>query len=182
MTQLKDLLVQQRAAILEDWLQRILESYPADASRFLRKELDCFQNPVGSTISREIEFLYDSLLGDLAPEHVAEHLDPVVRIRAVQDFSPAEAIGFIFLLKRVVRQQLEGEIRQNRAESQLLDFESRIDDLALQAFNLYVQCREQIYQLRAKEIKNQTYTLLERATRVKQEPLCGVDEPSLRAT
>ena len=100
---------------------------------------------------------------------MAEHLDPIVRIRAVQDFSPAEAVGFVFLLKRVVRQELGGEIRQNRAESQLLDFESQVDDLALKAFDLYMLCREQIYQLRAREIKNQTFTLLEQATRVKQE-------------
>ena len=55
---LEHLLSQKRAAILDRWLQLIIESYPADSSIFLKQEKDRFVNPVGYTISQEIASIY----------------------------------------------------------------------------------------------------------------------------
>jgi hypothetical protein len=108
--------------------------------------------------------LFEGLLQGLLPDEVSRFLDSIVRIRAIQDFSPSEAVAFIFQLKKTVRQELGSEIlAQQGASEELAAFESAIDDLALYAFDLYMKCREKIYELKANEARNMTFRLLQQA-------------------
>jgi len=154
------LLRQKRSAILGRWSNMIADTYPADTAKFLGDRKDRFANPVGYTISQVVEALFDELLQQKSAKRASEHLDEMIRIRAVQDFSPAQAVGFIFCLKEAIRHEFGEEIRENGMAAQLLPFESRIDTLALLAFDLYMKCRERIYKLRADEVKRQTRVLV----------------------
>ncbi len=161
---LEDLLQQKAPHIRKRWLNLIIETYPTDSQRFFREQKDPFANPVGTTVSREVESLYHELLHGMDPERLNSSLDAIVRIRAVQDFSPAKAMSFIFLLKKVLREELNKEIKESPAAfEELLTLESRLDEMALRGFDLYVKCREKIYEIRAKEAKNQVSRLLQRA-------------------
>ena len=161
---LEDLLKQKASHIRKRWVELIIQTYPADSQRFFREQKDRFANPVGTTLSREVESLYHELLHGMDPEKVDSSLDEIVRIRAVQDFSPAGAMSFVFLLKEILREELDQEIKQSPAAcEELLTLESRLDDMALRGFDLYVRCREKIYEIRAKEAKNQVSRLLQRA-------------------
>jgi len=162
---LDDLLAKNRTAILQRWFKLTLDSYPTDSRKFLNSLNNRFANPVGASIMEGMEGIYDLLLKSVVADS-AEYvpfLDEIVRIRAVQDFSPANAVGFVFALKEAVREVLDSEIRENRYLEQLLAFESRIDRLALLAFNIYMQCRERLFEIRATEIRNRTSRILERA-------------------
>ena len=150
---LEHLLPQKRAAILERWFQLILETYPADTSRFLKQQKDRFINPVGYTISQEIEALYDELLQEMNSDKLAACLDNIIRIRAVQDFPPSQTIAFIFLLKKAIREELASEIAENRVLEELLKFESKIDKLVLLALDIYMKCREKVFEIRVNEAK-----------------------------
>ncbi len=164
---LENLLSEKRAAILERWFHLILDTYPTDTSRIFKRNKDRFANPVGYTISRETETLYDELLHDMNPEKIATCLDNIIRIRSVQDFPPSQAIAFIFLLKKVIREELAGEIEEGQALKQFSEFESRIDKLALLALDIYVQCREKVHQIVVNEVKTgreMALRLLERAS------------------
>lgn len=55
-------LSEKRDAILTEWRDLVLESYPPDAARFFREERDPFANPVGSSVSQALDRLYDELL------------------------------------------------------------------------------------------------------------------------
>ena len=90
-------------------------------------------------------------------------LDGIVRIRAVQDFAPSQAVSFIFVLKGVVRGELKNELLENRFSEELAAFDSAVDVLALFAFDIYMKCREKIYELKAKEATNMTFRLLQQA-------------------
>jgi hypothetical protein len=161
---LEDLLKQKASHIRKRWLDLILETYPADSQRFFREQKDRFANPVGTTLSREVESLYHELLHGMDPERLNASLEEIIRIRAVQDFSPSKAMSFIFLLKKVLREELDKEIKESPAASQeLLTLESSLDEMALRGFDLYVRCREKIYEIRAKETKNQVSRLLQKA-------------------
>jgi len=161
---LEELLKQKASHIRKRWLNLIIETYPADSQRFLREQKDRFANPVGTTLSREVETLYHELLHGMDSEKVNSSLEEIVRIRAVQDFSPARAMTFIFLLKKVLREELAQEIKESPAAcEELLALESRVDEMALRGFDLYTKCRERIYEIRAKEAKNQVSRLLQRA-------------------
>ncbi len=160
---LEKLLTHKKPTILKKWFNVVIETYPPETAVFLKKQKDRFANPVGSSILQGIEGIFESLLQGIDHEKVPTFLDNIIRIRAVQDFSPSQAIVFVFLLKKVIREELRKEIRENGLSGELLALESRIDDLALLAFDIFMQCREKIYDIKAMELNNQTYSLLKRA-------------------
>jgi hypothetical protein len=160
---LEHLLSENRAEIVDRWSTLILETYPIDAQRFLKKQKDPFANPVGTTLRKQIQKLYGLLLGEIDPQELAPTLDGIVRIRAVQDFNPSQAVVFVFLLKKVVREKLEKEIKDHRLGDDLQVFEAKLDEVALLAFDIYVKCKEKLYEIRAMEAKSQVSRLLKRA-------------------
>jgi len=133
-------------------------------------ESDRFANPVGTTISKEIENLYVELIEGLEPEKVTPRLDRIIRIRAIQDFFPSQAIAFVFLLKKAIRDEMQNEILENQLSQELSTFESRIDDLALLAFDIYMNCREKLYDIRVNETKKQMSRLLQKTGMISEIP------------
>lgn len=157
-------LSQKKVAILDMWHHLIMETYPLDTSVVLKQEKDRFANPVEYTISQEIEVLYEELLRNMESDKLSVSLDNIIRIRSVQDFLPSQAIVFVFLLKKAIREVLANDIGKSLGYKDLLEFESRIDELVLLAFDIYVKCREKIYEIRLNEIKaqgEQAFRLLE---------------------
>ena len=128
-----------RPAILKRWFDLILETYPADTAALMRKDKNQFTNPVGSTLSREIEVLFKELCEGSQNEKCQASLDSILKIRSVQDFSPSKAVGFVFLLKKAIGETLKSEICKESVMEEWLKFQSRIDDLALQAFDIYME-------------------------------------------
>jgi len=167
---LDDFLKQKKSKILGKWADLTLETYPADTKRFLKKQKDRFANPVGHTISNALEHLYDELLRDADPEKISSILDRIIRIRTVQDFSPSHAVSFLFLLKKIIREELKTGSTKNGMHDDLLTFESRIDDMALLAFDTYMKCREKLHEIRVNEAKNQVSGLLRRANMIIEIP------------
>ncbi len=161
---LKDFLTEHKSAIQKKWFDNVVETYPSETSNFLKKQKAQFTNPVGYTLAEGLEHLFESLLKGMLPENVKQYLDSVVRIRAIQEFAPSEAVAFIFQLKKVIRLELGPEnLKQQGITEELAAFDSAIDDLALYAFDLYMKCREKIYELKANEARNMTFRLLQQA-------------------
>ncbi len=160
---LKNLLNEKRSAILKRWFDLILETYPPETALFFKNKKDQFTNPVGYTIFQGVESLFDEILQGIDSEKVSLFLDNIIRVRAIQDFTPSQAISFLFLLKKVLREDLDRQIRENGIAEELLVIESRIDNFALLSFDIFMKCREKIYELKAMELSNQTYTLLKKA-------------------
>jgi hypothetical protein len=158
--QIATLLSQKKAAILGRWLAMIFESYPPETAIFLRKEKNRFDNPAGYRISEGLEGLYGALLQEMERDQVLTCLDEIIRIRALQNFTPSQALAFIFLLKIVIREELAEEIRKENLAAELLDLESRIDGLALLGFDVYTKRREKIYEIKADEAKRRISGLM----------------------
>ncbi|MBI5062596.1 MAG: RsbRD N-terminal domain-containing protein [Desulfatitalea sp.] len=157
-------LVSQKEAIVGKWLTRVIDTYPPETARFLRSQKDPFANPVGQATRQGLNTLVELLLAELDEAAARTALDPVIRVRAIQAFTPAQAVGFVFELKAILRESL-GSASQNSEELAWLD--GRIDRLALIAFDIYMQCREKIYELKANEMKNTTYKAFARAGLIK---------------
>jgi hypothetical protein len=167
---LENLLEQKKTTILKKWFDRIVQTYPADTSKFLKSQKDPFANPVGGTFKRGLEAVFDILVNGWDQEAVSSFLDPLIRIRAIQDFSPSQAVGFIFMLKTIVRDVLHKSKRNSYELQELLEFELKVDELGLAAFNIYVNCREKIYELQASEMRKTTFSAFERAGLVVDVP------------
>jgi hypothetical protein len=152
-------LAERKAAILAEWLDQTLASYPQPAGRFLAEEKDRFRNPVGHTLREGLGCLLEELLGGMDPARLHEALERVVRVRAVQDFTPGEALAFLPALKGILRRPPGGPPPEADA---LAELEARIDRVLLLAFDAYVRCREQIAEIKLAEIRRRYY-LSERA-------------------
>jgi hypothetical protein len=152
-------LAAKRGAIVAEWLTRTLRSYPEHTSRFLSREQDPFKNPVGHTLAEALPALFDRLVEGADAATLSRILDPIVRMRAVQDFSAGQAVAFVFLLKRVLLEALGGERRGGADGEGLTALEARIDEMALLAFDLFMQCRERLYEIRANEAKRRLFVL-----------------------
>ncbi len=138
-----------RDVVLKAWLEQTLASYPSQTAGFLRDVQDRFRNPVGNTLKEGLATLLDEVLGEMDSAKIRPALESMVRLRAVQDFAPAQAIAFIFALRQI--------LSDNFTESSSTLWHRRIDELALLAFDLYMKCREEIYEIKARERQREMY-------------------------
>jgi hypothetical protein len=153
MMTLRERLRQSRDAIIQRWFEGILATYPADSSAVFRDQEDPFANPVGRSLRVGTRGIFDALLQTTDAETVGRHLEEIIKIRAVQQLSASQAVSFVFQLKEVIRAELGESVREPRLAAELVELDGKIDGVALTAFDVFVQCREQVYQLRVNEAK-----------------------------
>jgi len=166
---LAEKLRENKKEIVREWIRKTMAAYPAESLAVLNRNQDPFANPLSHTISKNIDLLFEELLQGLDPEKAGPILDNIVRIRAVQDLTPAKGIAFIFDLKEVIRKTLKKELEELDCLQALLTFEKRIDQLALLSFDIYVSCREKLYQIQANETRNQTHMLIRRVNEMDKQ-------------
>jgi hypothetical protein len=160
---LDGLLSDKRSSIIKKWRDLVINTYPIDTQRFFKREKDRFSNPVGQTIAEDLEILYDQLTGENDIDKISRSLDNIVRIRAVQDFKPSAAVGFVLDLKKLIRKEIGVDTGTDQSKDTIEALEERIENAALLAFDIYNQCRQKLYELRVREATNQVSRLLERA-------------------
>jgi len=148
-----ELLFKYKSSIISKWIKLILDSYSTESSKFFNLEKNHFSNPVGSTISTNATSIYDEIVGSRDFEKITLFLTDIIKIRAIQDFSPSEATRFIFLLKKVIREELNEEFNQEKLLAEFVELESDIDRVALIAFDLFMESREKVFQIRMNEAR-----------------------------
>ena len=159
---LETLLKEQQDSILEAWLNAVFELYPVEAWRFLKSSRDFYQNPLGHTLASGLRGLYAELLEGTDANKLAPLLDQVIRVLAVQELLPSQALNFLFYLKRIVRTQAEKQ-GLSPQDPELLGFDNVVDQLLRLSFDIYVKCRERIFQLKVEEQTLQTEKLIQLA-------------------
>ncbi|MEJ2041498.1 MAG: RsbRD N-terminal domain-containing protein, partial [Desulfosarcinaceae bacterium] len=150
-------LAHKKAAICAKWFEALTASYPADTARFLKGTQDPFANPVGQNSRQSLETLLDLILEEYNAEKAAAALDVIIRIRAIQNFTPAQAVRFVFELKAIIHSHAGAAAGEAQWRKAMTDIENRIDVLAMAAFDIYVSCREKIYELKANEVRSKTF-------------------------
>ncbi len=169
---LQKYITENRQKLVEKWIASVVETYPADSVKFFKNTKNPFDNPVGSTIKRSIDLLFSQVIKqkmDLAAAN--EAMDPIVRLRAVQEFTPSRAISFIFNIKHLLREELGKQLPDKSVERFLEDVESNVDEMILIALDTYGKCREKIYLLRINQAKNSLKKLL-----IKKEIICEIPD------
>ena len=147
---LNEVLAARREKVLERWFQAVLATYPEETARFLAGGADPFANPVGHTVRDGLGRLYDRFATDAPSSELSAAIDGIVRIRAVQEFAPSAAVGFVYTLRGILREELADAVLDPAGQAAL---ENGIDRLALVAFDVYMKCREKIFEIRMREVK-----------------------------
>ncbi len=157
-----DILRDKGKEIVNRWIEAVFATYPLETTGFLRTKHDPFANPVAHMTREAGKILYDAMIGEeVGPDQVKSALDRFNKLRAVQKFNPGESMAVFYLMKPIMRELLYPEMRDKGQLDIYLETESRLDTLALLAFDMYVKARDTVAELRIKEIKNR-YAQLER--------------------
>lgn len=166
-----------REKVAERWIALVARTYPEKRSQdFFLNEKDPFGNPVGHIIRTSLPEVLSLLVEGGSEEKLAGQLDPLIRLRAVQEFTAREAVLFVFQLKDLVREALKKEAKNIRdyEEAQYL-FDKKVDELALLAFHIYMGCREQIWSFKSRHVMERTVNLLEKANLISEAESLGLD-------
>jgi hypothetical protein len=158
----KEFLTAKKESIGEAWYQRIAGTYPADTASFLVRKKDRFDNPVGHAIAQTTGGSLDCLIDGAESAELRSCLQPLVRIRAVQNFSPSEAVSFVFLLEDAVAEVLGG-VAEEAGGAVLSALRAAVREMALLCFDIYAECREDISQVKQDELKRNLYMLVRKA-------------------
>ncbi len=146
-----------REKIVDKWVEYTLSTYIS--SGFFIKERDQFANPVGGNIRQALEKLYPMLVKGLDSKEFAPPLEQIMSIRSVQEFTPSQAVAPINAVKHITREVFTSDKECRHLVALLYDFEFAVDLAVLAAFDIYMQFRERLYQVRIAEIKSGAHIL-----------------------
>jgi len=160
---IREILNKKKSLIVRSWTELIFNSYPAEAANFLVSKKNQFSNPIGYTVTTNAEKIFDELITDCDFEKIKLLLDDIIKIRAVQNFSPSQAVNFLLDLKKAIRDECKTELSDKNFSDALSDFELLIDKMLIIGFELYMEAREKVFKIRINEIKSRSYKALENA-------------------
>nr|WP_272701091.1 RsbRD N-terminal domain-containing protein [Desulfovibrio sp. Fe33] len=159
----ESMLAARKAELSEKWAELVLKTYPKETQKVWSRQKDRFQNPVGAAIIEATGELIGHLIEWQDAGRIAVSLDRLIRIRAVQDFTPSQAISFVFLLKKLLRDEFFQPMKKNGTLDELLKFEAKVDNLAMMSFDIYCKSREEVFRFRVEEVKRAQSSLLRKA-------------------
>lgn len=169
-----ELLREHKKEVVNAWVDAVFATYPFETTGFLRTKQDPFGNPVAHMTRESAAILFDAVAGEeMYPPTVKAALERFVKLRAVQKFVPSESLAVIYLMKPILRKQVLPAMSRVGQLAAYLEAESRLDSLALLAFDIYSEARETLAEARIKEIRNQHAQLARWAQRLEAGPRSG---------
>ncbi len=157
--ELSGVLKDRREKIVGKWVDYALSTYKS--SEFFLKENNRFANPVGGITRLSLERLFVLLVDNADAQELAVPLQQIMQLRSVQEFTASQAVAPVNAIKHIVRDILAEDKEHSLLINDLYDFEFAVDIAMLTAFDIYMQCREQLYKVRLQEIKSGSHILTE---------------------
>lgn len=148
---LQEALWNYREKIVDKWVDYTLSTYAH--SEFFKREKDKFANPAGGMVREALSTLFLKLREQKQDTDYNKAVEPLLLLRSVQEFSPSQAVAPINAVKHITREVLEKDKETREFVNQLYDFDFAVDLAMLAAFDVYMACRERLYQVRINEIK-----------------------------
>jgi len=148
--------------ILQKWNQSIIDSYPQESGKYLLENKNKFSNPVGYTIENSLKPILEAVKDMSFDEKAKKSLDDIIRIRAVQDFSPSDALGFIKSLRAIIISELSSNIDYSPGKGDFLKLDRIFDEISSFSIDTYVDLRERIFRIKSNETRNGFERMIER--------------------
>ena len=165
-----DILRQRRDIIFKKWKDAALNQYSFGDFKIRSNDKDRFGNPVVYSISSGLETILDELIAETHTAKLDDALEDIVKIKSLQAEKPSTAVDFLFRLKKILKKELDDSAQDGGYPAEIEKLLSDIDNLILSAFDIFMKCREKIYDIKSKEIMMRSYKLLERANLVDPAP------------
>ena len=150
---LNNMLLTRKKDLLNKWVNLIFDSYHAEGAKFFREQGDPFKNPVGGTIKNETEIVFDQLTGIMDTDILNKSLTNIIKIRSIQEFTPSEAVSFLFQLRDLIGEEISSDATLQIEHNEWLKLNRDIDTIISLAFNIYMDSREKLNSIRINEMK-----------------------------
>ncbi|WP_031481428.1 RsbRD N-terminal domain-containing protein [Maridesulfovibrio frigidus] len=173
---LEEMLLEKKEVLAAKWFDIVLSSYPEATQKIWKSNSDKFTNPVGITTQRVTKELFDLIIEWKDVDAIAKTIEDLIKIRAVQEFAPSRALSFVFLFKKLLRDEFMQVLKKEGRLDELLAFETRIDNLGLIAFDIYTKNRDLITQMRIEEVKRSHHMLLRRVNEIEDASAKGAGQ------
>ncbi len=173
---LEERLIEKKEILTKKWFDLVLSSYPEATQKIWKSNSDQFTNPVGITTQRVTKELFDLIIDWKDVDAIAKSLEDLIKIRAVQEFAPSRALSFVFLFKKLLRDEFMQDLKKEGKLDELLAFETRVDNLGLIAFDIYTKNRDLITQMRIGEVKRSHHMLLRRVNEIEEASAKGAEQ------
>jgi hypothetical protein len=161
---LEDFFQKHQDMIMDSWFDAILNNYPPETVRIFKQEKDPFANPVGHRLRLGMRGIVDWFKEGDREKDVYAALDQVIRIWAVQDFTPSQTVSFLITFKQIIQKQMQKYYQnQDQLWANWQAFEKEADNLMLLAMDIYMECREKLFQIKVDEANNRVFSLLRQA-------------------
>ncbi len=149
---LKNICNENKDKLLLLWLNDFFNHHKLDDIGVSRTIDDKFLNPVAFTIKAATAELLPAILGeDIDPENIKFHINEILKIQAIQQLSPAQALLPIINIKSHILALIT---EKNEYLREYLEISQRLDTLLLMAFDIFTQEKEKIYRIRVNELKS----------------------------
>lgn len=158
---IRDILRQRRDIILKKWKEDLLGQYFSGNLKI--NDNDRFGNPVAYSISSGLKVILDETIAGTRTARLHEALEDIVKIKSLEVEKPSIAVDFLFRLKVLIRSELADCAQDGISAGEMEKLNADIDNLTLSAFDIFMKCREKLYEIRSKEFIKRSYKLLERA-------------------
>ena len=162
-------LVEEKQQLINKWIQRAMAVYPTESLTVLSRNKDPFANPMPHLISKGVTELFEQFLKGIDEKTIEPILDGIVRLKAVQALSPSRALAFIFDLKDILADFFKDQRSDPKCMEFLLKSGKDVDRIASVAFDIYVGCRESLFEIKTNEIRNQTHMLIRRVSEMDKQ-------------
>lgn len=153
---LKGFLLMREREVTQKWYNRMTEGYPPEMRSFWENKESRFTQPIPYTMEHAIQKIFKEVLKPQPDEPSAyTELESMMRICAVQNMRPSKATQIFYQLKEVIREEANTvDLQSTLFLQELQELESLLDQWTLRAFDIYMEFREKIYELRMKEVRN----------------------------
>ena len=159
---IKSFFAEHATTVRKRWFEALVSDYPEESARHIRKNNDQFANPVGYVIGEVADSVVKGLAENSPASEIAGAMYPLIRIKAVQSFTPAEAVSCVLSLKRTVRDVLDG-VGPDDSDQIRTVLDSVFDEMLFLCFNQYSDCRDKLHEIKEDELKRNLYMLLKRS-------------------
>ena len=159
---LQELLIKNRDSILADWEDIVLGEYAPETFRIFKKQKNRFANPIGHKTVTGLAELFDVLCDESDEEIETPALIEMLKVRALQPITAAEALSFLFEIKMLVEEKCKKQ-GMDKHYKEFLVFCARVDATALAMFSIFSNCRHQVYQVRLNELKTGRHIITDNA-------------------
>ena len=132
-----------RARLVEKWLASALDPHGTKIAQRAAADDDPYRNPVGYVLRSNMAALVAELLGAMDAQAIDAAFANIVAVRAVQNLTVGQALGFVYALREVLRAEMP--------DADIAELDKRIDRFSLAAFAQYLQSRERLLELRLNE-------------------------------